>query len=354
MGRKAKWKCILDTAKEEATLAVALYNDPREPRGLEAFLVHMHLAWQHLCHARFERELVPYHYKQPNGRYERVDGERKAWELGECLVHLRSQTDPVRANLELTIKLRNKVEHRYTSRDEVLRVATAGYCQALVLNFERELVDVFGESQSLAANLRVPIFLATFLEPAVEQARRVERDLPKPVRGLLVDYTRDLEDDVVTDPRFEFRVNLIPKTGPKSASDVAMQFVRLDELSDEQRQAVEQLSMVIVRDQIRPVSNHGMLKPSQVARKVEAAIPFRFGTNNVAEAWKKLRVRPAANDPHPERTIDKYCCYDEPHGDYVYTEAFVNKLIREAKTADRYRAFFGRDPRPKTASVSAA
>lgn len=353
MGRRARWRCILDTAKDEAILAVALYNDPREPRGLEAFLVHMHLAWQHLLHARFERDHIPYHYRMENGRYVRVDGERKAWELGECIAHLRPVTDPVRANLDLTVKLRNRIEHRYTSRDEVLRVATAGYCQALVLNFERELVDVFGDADSLAARLRVPIFLATFMETAVDQARRVEQELPTPVRGLLVEYTRDLDEGVVTDPRFEFRVNLIPKTGPRSSSDVAMQFVRLDELSEQQREAVDQLSMVIVRDQIRPVSNHGMLKPSQVAKKVETEIPFRFGTNNVTDAWKKLRVRPPSGDPHPERTVDKYCYYDEPHGDYVYTDAFVRKLVRESKTAERYKAFFGRDPRPKAASTAA-
>lgn len=354
MGRRARWKQILDTAKDEALLAVAVYNDPREPRGLEAFLVHMHIAWQNLCHAQFHRDHIVYHHREANGRYVKIDGERKAWELSECIKKMRPAGDPVRENLELTIRLRNKIEHRYTSKDEILRLATAGYCQSLVLNFERELVDKFGPTQSLASNLRLPIFLATFIESAMEQARRVSKELPDAVRGLLTDHAADLDPEVVNDPRFEFRVNLIPKTGPKAASDMAIQFVRLEDLTHEQREAIEQLNMVIVREQLRPVSNLGMLKPSQVAKKVEEVIPFRFQTNNVTEAWKKLRVRPPTGDPHPERTIDKYCCYDEPHGDYIYTDAFVKKLIRESRTAERYAAFFGREPKPKPSKSRSA
>jgi hypothetical protein len=45
--------------------------------------------------------------------------------------------DPVRKNLELSIGLRNKIEHRY---HEATTLVTSGYAQALLLNFEEELL----------------------------------------------------------------------------------------------------------------------------------------------------------------------------------------------------------------------
>lgn len=48
---KAHWRTILDGARDEALLAVDLYNQPRQPRRLEGFLVHMHIAWLYLLQA---------------------------------------------------------------------------------------------------------------------------------------------------------------------------------------------------------------------------------------------------------------------------------------------------------------
>jgi hypothetical protein len=60
---------------------------------------------------------------------------------------------PVRQNLELTIALRNKIEHRY---QEAITAATSGYAQALLLNYEDELTATFGPMYSLSDELRFP------------------------------------------------------------------------------------------------------------------------------------------------------------------------------------------------------
>jgi len=36
---------MVDASRDEAQLAVRLYNDPAEARSFEGFVVHMHLAW---------------------------------------------------------------------------------------------------------------------------------------------------------------------------------------------------------------------------------------------------------------------------------------------------------------------
>jgi hypothetical protein len=130
---RATWLVMLDGSREEAMLAVDLYNQPRQPRRLEAYFVHMHMAWLYLLQARLKRDGVDYRYRLKNGWFERVDGEPKTWDLAKCVVERWPDMSPMRANLELSIGLRNKVEHRY---HEATTQVTAGYAQALLLNYD--------------------------------------------------------------------------------------------------------------------------------------------------------------------------------------------------------------------------
>ena len=45
MARRPHWWHHLQASKQEALLAVDLYNQSRRERRLEAFVVHMHMAW---------------------------------------------------------------------------------------------------------------------------------------------------------------------------------------------------------------------------------------------------------------------------------------------------------------------
>jgi hypothetical protein len=45
--------------------------------------------------------------------------------------------------------------------------------------------------------------------------------------------------------------------------------------------------------------------------------------------WRKHAVRPATIDPNKTKTKSKYCQYDVVHSDYVYTEDWVNLLIKD-------------------------
>jgi hypothetical protein len=101
----------------------------------------MHIAWLYLLQAELKHDGGKPYYRLPNGRYERVDGERKTWDLQRCVRERWLIEDPVRKNIELSIGLRNKVEHRY---HEAIAIATTGYAQALLMNFEQELTSKFG------------------------------------------------------------------------------------------------------------------------------------------------------------------------------------------------------------------
>src|SRR4051812_47280396 len=73
---KKHWPMV-EASRDEASLAVRLYNDAIDIRSFEGFVVHMHLAWLYLLHAEFTRDNIDYRYwKRDNPRrLERLDGE---------------------------------------------------------------------------------------------------------------------------------------------------------------------------------------------------------------------------------------------------------------------------------------
>lgn len=356
MARPPRWQATLDASVEEACLAVRLYNDPAESRSFEGFVVHMHLAWLYLLHAEFIRDGIDYRYWDPKykRRLLRVDGEPKRWELERCLrERWPEETDAVRANLSLFIRLRNRLEHRHAHADAALMVTLSGHAHALLLNYEQELTSQIGDDQSLALRLRIPLFVGTFSPQGEQALRRLRKTLPPDLRGFLTDYESGLDESVVADPRYEFRLRATVELAPKDPDAVAVQFTRYDDMTEAERTAVEEMGrkgQVIIRDRKQPVSGLGRLMPKPAAAEVEVGIPFVFNLNHFAAAWKRGKVRPPYNDPNPDRTNSDFCEYDEPTKSYRYTRAYVSHLIKKCSTAEGFEAITGMTPRDKSST----
>lgn len=119
--RQGKAKGILENSINSALTAVETYNRPRVQFRIENYIILMIIAWTKLFHAYFQSEIGErYFYKEKNGRYKKIDGEKKAWELTECIKEYQKMSksypnlsDPVVANLRFFIGIRNKIEHRY-------------------------------------------------------------------------------------------------------------------------------------------------------------------------------------------------------------------------------------------------
>lgn len=342
---------MVDASRDEVQLGVRLYNDPLEPRSFEGFVVHMHLAWLYLLHAELDRDDVDFRYWRTKGRLERVDGEPKRWELAACVRYRwPDEEDPVRANLEFFIALRNKIEHRYAREQTALAAAVGGQAQALLLNYEEELTSQFGLDWSLATRLRFPVFVGSFSNEGERALRRLRSQLPAPLRKFIADFDANLDASTAQDSRYELRLRILQELAPKDPDALAVQFTRFDDLSEDQRSTIEEIGKkgyVVVREQKRHVVGHGLLKPTEAAKAVQDQIPFKFNVNHFTKAWKKSGVRPPAHDPNPERTDQKYCIYDERHGDYGYTKAYVKKLVRECQTEEGFRTLLGTAPRDK-------
>ena len=155
-----------------------------------------------------------------------------------------------------------------------------------------------------------------------------------------------LADDLRSDYRYDFRVLLIPQTGPRTEADVAMRFVRLEDLPDEQQGQLEEVR-TIVRDRRVPVSNIDRHRPGAVCAKVSETLGVRFAaSSDHVRAWKHYRVRPESGAANPTGTDARYCVWDEAHGDYVYTDAWIRKLATELADRGKFLEVIGHDPVP--------
>jgi hypothetical protein len=339
----------LQASKAEARLAVDLHNRSGENRRLEAFIVHMSMAWLKLlqaCYDQDEREKDLY-LRGTNGRRQRTaEGDWLMKPLQRLLSEAYSDTDPTRRNVEFFLGLRHKIEHRH---DRDVAILVAGKAQAIVLNYERELVRMFGVGEGLSDELRFPIFLSTITDDAVESLKTVRARTSRAIVDYIQDFDAALEPGIASSDAYDFRVVLIPQLGPKSEADVAMTFVRLDELEPDQRAGVEN-AMTIIREKQVPVSNLGALKPGQVATEVQQQLELRFSTSDHTRCWQHYGVRPAQGAEHPERTKSEFCRWDEAFEQYTYTKTWIAYLVRRLGEPAEHSAVLGREPQSHPAT----
>lgn len=344
MAPRPSWWHKLQASKQEALLAVDLYNRPGEDRRPEAFIVHMQIAWLYVIHAKFDRDDIDYWYRDDRGRRIKVEGDFKCWELAKCIKEIfPNQEHPVRRNVEFFIGFRNKIEHRY---EKLLEPVIAGKAQSLIMNYEQLLVETFGVPEALADELRFPVFLSSLSENALAALKETHKKLPRRLTNYVQEYDDSLSEEVRDDMRYEFRVYLIPQTGSKTEADVAMRFIRLEDLSADERAQLEQMR-TIVRDRQVPVSNAGKHKPSDVSRKVSEVLGVRFSPAwDHVKAWKHYKAHPETGATNPKRTRSQYCVYDEVHGDYVFTDASIQLLTTELRDPDAFKLVIGHPPVP--------
>jgi hypothetical protein len=127
---------------------------------------------------------------------------------------------------------------------------------------------------------------------------------------------------------------------------MAVNFVQLQDLAPAVRDALERLGrtgLVAKQTKHEPVQNMGFYRPHVVVDKVaEATAGYNMADH--VDAWKRHHVRPLGGAKDPAATDPRYCVWDEPHGDYLYTDAWVRKLIREEEARRQLRATTARTP----------
>lgn len=326
---------MLQASKNEARLAVDLYNRSGAQRQLEAFIVHMNLAWTKLLQAQTERlgnEL--YERDEQGQRKIHIEGGYLYKPLRTLMREIFSARDPRVANIDFFTRLRNQIEHRHESQIATL---VAGRTQALLLNYEQTLVEFFGSQHALADELRFPLFVSSFTEDAVAAVKQVRSSVPKGVLEWIQDYESTLDPAVIDDQAYDFRIYLVPHTGSKSTADAAMTFVRADELTDAQKKVLEQF-VTIVREKNVPVEDYNGILPGEVVRQVVARLAKTFNLHVHAQCWTYFGVRPKGSAENKAQTRAEFCRYNQAFNQYVYTPQWVEYLIRRLDDDETYAA----------------
>jgi hypothetical protein len=128
-----------------------------------------------------------------------------------------------------------------------------------VINFEQELAARFGVEHSLADRLRFPLFVESITALERKDSIKAVRAF-RAAQAVLARNDADLDSEVRDDQRYDFRVRLVPMLGPKSAADAAIEFVRLDDLTDDERKVMIEAGRsgtVITKVKKVPVSSAG-------------------------------------------------------------------------------------------------
>lgn len=349
MPPRPRWWNVLKEAQRQACVAVDFYNQPGTKRSFNDFVVHMHLAWQNLLHAVFQRDNINYIYRDKRGCPVKSDDEAKTWPLSKCLKHLFSDNDPLRRNIEFFIGLRDKIEHRH---QDAFLVATAAQSQALVVNFESKLTSFFGSAQSLSSELRFPVFIQSLSPAGMAEQHRIRKKLPAKARSYISDFERQCYFEVLDSREYAYRLKLMPfTTGSRTEADLAVTFVNADDfIKRAELPGNEQSANVIVRDRDRPVALANELLASQATKKIAESLPYRFNQWHFTQLWKKHRIRPTKGELQC-RTDERYCLYIRPTNTFVYTLEYVKRCINELDTSDKYKRFFSRPPNAKRSLI---
>ena len=338
--RRGRARSILEGAIDSALLAVEIYNKPRAAFRSEGYITLMIIAWTKLFHAHFHRTIGDrYYYQNKSGRYERVDGERKAWELKTCIRRYGALDPPVTANLNFFVGLRNKIEHRHIAKREV-DTLIFGECQSLLYNFENVLADLFGEEYVINENL---VYSLQFSRMRTEEQQRsskkiLARELQE-IREYVEKYRSTLPSEVFNSQAYSIKLLQVPRVSNTNRNDLAVEFVRWSELSEEDRSNYEQL-VTIIKDTVvkKAVVNVGKLRAGDVVRAVEERTGRKFNHHDHKSFYYAFSVRPLSEEERdPFDTDTRFCHYDELHNDYVYQEEWVEFIVDALSSGDNIR-----------------
>ncbi len=316
---------LIHKAKEFALLAVSIYNNPYSEFKTYGFIVNINIAFTALFHAIYEKRGVGYFHYDQDGNHIVIDGDKKAWELSECVDHYWNGVEsPEKANLKFLIGLRNKIEHRSLP---AVDLAVVGECQSALNNFEEMIVQEFGDAHALTTSLAFAMQLTRISEQAqIDALKQLQKENYKVVKDYMQTYREDLSDEVAQSQKYRLRAFLVPKLGNHAtSSDLAVEFINVNSLSEDQLQNYEQAVAFI-----KGVENPFKLKPKRVVELVSKKIPS-FNMTLHTKCWKFYEARPRETD---KTYAGEHSAYVEGFDGYLYSMKWVQFLKTELKDED--------------------
>ena len=330
--RKGTAKYLLQNSIESVLTAVEIYNKPKTQFKVQSFIALMIIGWTKALHSYFHSEGIKYYYKKKNGKFEKIDGEYKSWEITKCVKEYGKFDESVKANILFFIALRNKVEHRDLTETDIDMI-TFGECQSFLYNYETFIMEEFGEEYSINESLAFALQFSTYnsLEQKKSQKRQLSKELLD-IKQFIEKYKTTLSDEVFASQKYSIKFLIIPKISNTKRNDLSIDFVKEDSLTVDDYDKIT----AVIKDKkvIQEAVNTQRYKPKQVIEKLRKKLRMDNEVKfNASYHHPKLcqyyRVKPPSKSDNPFETKSEYCLYDDTHDDYVYTSEWIEFLSQE-------------------------
>lgn len=291
-------------AREAMILAVQVFNNAGLGFKTEVFSVLANIAWTYLLHEYYLRRGVKVFFS---------DG--RSLLLGQMIGRADCDlSDGIKKNLDSMKRIRDCVEHKLLGKADI---KWRGLFQACCLNFDRTMCRWFGERLTLANELA---FALQFTKMDIEQLASLNRfEIPESINAFDASLEKELTNEQLRDLEYQFRV--IYTLSAASKSRAHFEFVRPDSSEG------KEISNVLV--QYRAADHLYPHKPSKVCELVSQKVGRKYTLYEHTLAWRRYSVRPPADSRQPENTNKDYCIYHEAHGDYTYSNKWIDKLATD-------------------------
>jgi len=273
-GEPVQVKQLLQKARNAAMLAVEFYNKPSVAFKSEGYIVMMIIAWTSVFHAYFlKNKIKPFYRKKsaegkrpryeyivenlPNGKKVK---EKRWWELSECIKQYFNgdNSSPIRKNLEFFIPLRNMITHRNIPE---LDDSIFGECQALLINFNNFIEHHFGEKYAIKQLLSFSLQLAKTPKNFIEVSKE---ELRKKGAEDVVQYIKTFRSSLTTEQfessEYSFKAFLIQVRNHQSRDALPLKFIYEKDLTDEQREKLKDIGIVLIKEKQVPKEDSEMIK----------------------------------------------------------------------------------------------
>lgn len=292
-------------SREAMMLAVQVFNSAGLKFKTEVFAVLSNIAWTYLLHEYYTRSGVSIRGK--DGRSLLLS---QMIERHDCPL-----SNGTKNNLRSMKTIRDDVEHLLLKKTDL---KWQGLYQACCLNFEKSLCELFGNKLSLAEELS---FALQFTKTDFEQISQLSKfEIPSHIEAIDARLKHGLNESEIEDLEYQFRVVYTFDSVSKSKANI--QFVNPDSVEG------KEIRTVLVKT--KPAAELYPHKPSMVPKLVSELSGIKFSTYNHTQAWKLYQVRPGSNASNKAKTNEDFCFFHITHGDYTYSQAWVDFLIEKA------------------------
>lgn len=291
-------------AREAMILAVTTFNSGGFRFKAELFAVLANIAWTYMLHEHYARKGV-----------DPINADKTSFALSYMLSRPDCPLSKgIKNNLGALKAIRDQVEHKLLARSDVKWLPLF---QACCLNFDKTLVDWFGQRVTLQSDLAAAL---QFGKLDLEQAAQISAyDIPPHITALDAHLKKDMKDEDLDDLEYQFRVVYTFDSASKGKAHI--QFLSPD--SDEGKTVHNVLQKFKIADELY------RYKPGDIAKLVQKATRKPFTLHHHTMAWQKHKVRPAKGTKTPDKTNREYCIYHPAHKDYTYNDKWLEKLVSE-------------------------